>query len=231
MKKIVIMLLISLLLVGCSNTNNNDNNEKNPNGSDKTVTYQENVVIYPPTDNNDTIISVSLVQKVQAEVSGYIVKDGKWELIFKAMSIDLNPTDYIAIKNNYSNYNTIYIGVGTNGPFDINASGQVSYKQVQHNLSLVTSTGAKVTSTHEFYENANKEHPNKGLFYFLDNYKFEIDNEQTIGFQIISDYGINNEFLSQLKYVTLDDMSKLPDSNKYNPYQLVMITLNFKLLK
>lgn len=147
------------------------------------------------------------------------------------MSIDLNPTDYIAIKNNYSNYNTIYIGIGANGPFDINASGQVSYKQVQHNLSLVTSTGAKVTSTHQFYEDMNKNHPHKGLFYILDNYKFEIDKEQTIGFQIISDYGINQEFLSQLNYVTLDDLSKLPDSNQYNPYQLVMITLNFKLVE
>lgn len=227
MKKILLVFIVLILLIGCTPKENNTD----PDSSNQTVTYQENVVIYPPTDNNDTIISVSLAQKVQAEVAGYIVNDGKWELIFKAMSIDLNPTDYIAIKNNYSNYNTIYIGIGANGPFDINASGQVSYKQVQHNLSLVTSTGAKVTSTHQFYEDMNKNHPNKGLFYILDNYKFEIDKEQTIGFQIISDYGINQEFLSQLNYVTLDDLSKLPDSNQYNPYQLVMITLNFKLVE
>ena len=227
MKKLLLVFFVLVLLFGCTPKDNNTD----PDFSNQTVTYQENVVIYPPTDNNDTIISVSLVQKVQAEVAGYIVNDGKWELIFKAMSIDLNPTDYIAIKNNYSNYNTIYIGIGANGPFDINASGQVSYKQVQHNLSLVTSTGAKVTSTHQFYEDMNKNHPNKGLFYILDNYKFEIDKEQTIGFQIISDYGINQEFLSQLNYVTLDDLSKLPDTNQYNPYQLVMITLNFKLVE
>lgn len=227
MKKLLLVFIVLILLFGCTPKDNNID----PDSSNQTVTYQENVVIYPPTDNNDTIISVSLVQKVQAEVAGYIVNDGKWELIFKAMSIDLNPTDYIAIKNNYSNYNTIYIGIGANGPFDINASGQVSYKQVQHNLSLVTSTGAKVTSTHQFYEDMNKNHPHKGLFYILDNYKFEIDKEQTIGFQIISDYGINQEFLSQLNYVTLDDLSKLPDSNQYNPYQLVMITLNFKLVE
>ena len=227
MKKFLLVFIVLILLFGCTPKDNNTD----PDSNNQTVTYQENVVIYPPTDNNDTIISVSLVQKVQAEVAGYIVNDGKWELIFKAMSIDLNPTDYIAIKNNYSNYNTIYIGIGANGPFDINASGQVSYKQVQHNLSLVTSTGAKVTSTHQFYEDMNKNHPNKGLFYILDNYKFEIDKEQTIGFQIISDYGINQEFLSQLNYVTLDDLSKLPDTNQYNPYQLVMITLNFKLVE
>ena len=227
MKKLLLVFIVLVLLFGCTPKDNNTD----PDSNNQTVTYQENVVIYPPTDNNDTIISVSLVQKVQAEVAGYIVNDGKWELIFKAMSIDLNPTDYIAIKNNYSNYNTIYIGIGANGPFDINASGQVSYKQVQHNLSLVTSTGAKVTSTHQFYEDMNKNHPNKGLFYILDNYKFEIDKEQTIGFQIISDYGINQEFLSQLNYVTLDDLSKLPDTNQYNPYQLVMITLNFKLVE
>lgn len=227
MKKILLVFIVLILLFGCTPKENNTD----PDSNNQTVTYQENVVIYPPTDNNDTIISVSLAQKVQAEVAGYIVNDGKWELIFKAMSIDLNPTDYIAIKNNYSNYNTIYIGIGANGPFDINASGQVSYKQVQHNLSLVTSTGAKVTSTHQFYEDMNKNHPHKGLFYILDNYKFEIDKEQTIGFQIISDYGINQEFLSQLNYVTLDDLSKLPDSNQYNPYQLVMITLNFKLVE
>ncbi len=227
MKKLLLVFIVLILLFGCTPKDNNID----PDSSNQTVTYQENVVIYPPTDNNDTIISVSLAQKVQAEVAGYIVNDGKWELIFKAMSIDLNPTDYIAIKNNYSNYNTIYIGIGANGPFDINASGQVSYKQVQHNLSLVTSTGAKVTSTHQFYEDMNKNHPNKGLFYILDNYKFEIDKEQTIGFQIISDYGINQEFLSQLNYVTLDDLSKLPDTNQYNPYQLVMITLNFKLVE
>ena len=227
MKKLLLVFIVLILLFGCTPKDNNID----PDSSNQTVTYQENVVIYPPTDNNDTIISVSLVQKVQAEVAGYIVNDGKWELIFKAMSIDLNPTDYIAIKNNYSNYNTIYIGIGANGPFDINASGQVSYKQVQHNLSLVTSTGAKVTSTHQFYEDMNKNHPHKGLFYILDNYKFEIDKEQTIGFQIISDYGLNQEFLSQLNYVTLDDLSKLPDSNQYNPYQLVMITLNFKLVE
>lgn len=227
MKKLLLVFIVLILLFGCTPKDNNID----PDSSNQTVTYQENVVIYPPTDNNDTIISVSLAQKVQAEVAGYIVNDGKWELIFKAMSIDLNPTDYIAIKNNYSNYNTIYIGIGANGPFDINASGQVSYKQVQHNLSLVTSTGAKVTSTHQFYEDMNKNHPHKGLFYILDNYKFEIDKEQTIGFQIISDYGINQEFLSQLNYVTLDDLSKLPDSNQYNPYQLVMITLNFKLVE
>ena len=227
MKKLLLVFIVLIILFGCTPKDNNTD----PDSNNQTVTYQENVVIYPPTDNNDTIISVSLVQKVQAEVAGYIVNDGKWELIFKAMSIDLNPTDYIAIKNNYSNYNTIYIGIGANGPFDINASGQVSYKQVQHNLSLVTSTGAKVTSTHQFYEDMNKNHPHKGLFYILDNYKFEIDKEQTIGFQIISDYGINQEFLSQLNYVTLDDLSKLPDSNQYNPYQLVMITLNFKLVE
>ena len=227
MKKLLLVFIVLILLFGCTPKDNNID----PDSSNQTVTYQENVVIYPPTDNNDTIISVSLAQKVQAEVAGYIVNDGKWELIFKAMSIDLNPTDYIAIKNNYSNYNTIYIGIGANGPFDINASGQVSYKQVQHNLSLVTSTGAKVTSTHQFYEDMNKNHPHKGLFYILDNYKFEIDKEQTIGFQIISDYGLNQEFLSQLNYVTLDDLSKLPDSNQYNPYQLVMITLNFKLVE
>lgn len=227
MKKLLLVFIVLVILFGCTPKDNNTD----PDSNNQTVTYQENVVIYPPTDNNDTIISVSLAQKVQAEVAGYIVNDGKWELIFKAMSIDLNPTDYIAIKNNYSNYNTIYIGIGANGPFDINASGQVSYKQVQHNLSLVTSTGAKVTSTHQFYEDMNKNHPNKGLFYILDNYKFEIDKEQTIGFQIISDYGINQEFLSQLNYVTLDDLSKLPDSNQYNPYQLVMITLNFKLVE
>ena len=227
MKKLLLVFIVLVILFGCTPKDNNTD----PDSNNQTVTYQENVVIYPPTDNNDTIISVSLVQKVQAEVAGYIVNDGKWELIFKAMSIDLNPTDYIAIKNNYSNYNTIYIGIGANGPFDINASGQVSYKQVQHNLSLVTSTGAKVTSTHQFYEDMNKNHPHKGLFYILDNYKFEIDKEQTIGFQIISDYGINQEFLSQLNYVTLDDLSKLPDSNQYNPYQLVMITLNFKLVE
>ena len=227
MKKLLLVFIVLVILFGCTPKDNNTD----PDSNNQTVTYQENVVIYPPTDNNDTIISVSLVQKVQAEVAGYIVNDGKWELIFKAMSIDLNPTDYIAIKNNYSNYNTIYIGIGANGPFDINASGQVSYKQVQHNLSLVTSTGAKVTSTHQFYEDMNKNHPNKGLFYILDNYKFEIDKEQTIGFQIISDYGINQEFLSQLNYVTLDDLSKLPDTNQYNPYQLVMITLNFKLVE
>ena len=227
MKKLLLVFIVLVILFGCTPKDNNTD----PDSSNQTVTYQENVVIYPPTDNNDTILSVSLVQKVQAEVAGYIVNDGKWELIFKAMSIDLNPTDYIAIKNNYSNYNTIYIGIGANGPFDINASGQVSYKQVQHNLSLVTSTGAKVTSTHQFYEDMNKNHPHKGLFYILDNYKFEIDKEQTIGFQIISDYGINQEFLSQLNYVTLDDLSKLPDSNQYNPYQLVMITLNFKLVE
>lgn len=227
MKKLLLVFIVLVLLFGCTPKDNNTD----PDSNNQTVTYQENVVIYPPTDNNDTIISVSLAQKVQAEVAGYIVNDGKWELIFKAMSIDLNPTDYIAIKNNYSNYNTIYIGIGANGPFDINASGQVSYKQVQHNLSLVTSTGAKVTSTHQFYEDMNKNHPNKGIFYILNNYKFEIDKEQTIGFQIISDYGINQEFLSQLNYVTLDDLSKLPDSNQYNPYQLVMITLNFKLVE
>ena len=227
MKKLLLVFIVLVILFGCAPKDNNTD----PDSSNQTVTYQENVVIYPPTDNNDTIISVSLAQTVQAEVAGYIVNDGKWELIFKAMSIDLNPTDYIAIKNNYSNYNTIYIGIGANGPFDINASGQVSYKQVQHNLSLVTSTGAKVTSTHQFYEDMNKNHPNKGLFYILDNYKFEIDKEQTIGFQIISDYGINQEFLSQLNYVTLDDLSKLPDTNQYNPYQLVMITLNFKLVE
>lgn len=227
MKKLLLVFIVLVLLFGCTPKENNTD----PDSNNQTVTYQENVVIYPPTDNNDTIISVSLAQKVQAEVAGYIVNDGKWELIFKAMSIDLNPTDYIAIKNNYSNYNTIYIGIGANGPFDINASGQVSYKQVQHNLSLVTSTGAKVTSTHQFYEDMNKNHPHKGLFYILDNYKFEIDKEQTIGFQIISDYGINQEFLSQLNYVTLDDLSKLPDTNQYNPYQLVMITLNFKLVE
>ena len=227
MKKLLLVFIVLVLLFGCTPKDNNTD----PYSSNQTVTYQENVVIYPPTDNNDTIISVSLAQKVQAEVAGYIVNDGKWELIFKAMSIDLNSTDYIAIKNNYSNYNTIYIGIGANGPFDINASGQVSYKQVQHNLSLVTSTGAKVTSTHQFYEDMNKNHPHKGLFYILDNYKFEIDKEQTIGFQIISDYGLNQEFLSQLNYVTLDDLSKLPDSNQYNPYQLVMITLNFKLVE
>lgn len=227
MKKLLLVFIVLILLFGCTPKDNNID----PDSSNQTVTYQENVVIYPPTDNNDTIISVSLAQKVQAEVAGYIVNDGKWELIFKAMSIDLNPTDYIAIKNNYSKYNTIYIGIGANGPFDINASGQVSYKQVQHNLSLVTSTGAKVTSTHQFYKDMNKNHPNKGLFYILDNYKFEIDKEQTIGFQIISDYGINQEFLSQLNYVTLDDLSKLPDTNQYNPYQLVMITLNFKLVE
>ena len=227
MKKLLLVFIVLVILFGCTPKDNNID----PDSSNQTVTYQENVVIYPPTDNNDTIISVSLAQKVQAEVAGYIVNDGKWELIFKAMSIDLNPTDYIAIKNNYSNYNTIYIGIGANGPFDINASGQVSYKQVQHNLSLVTSTGAKVTSTHQFYEDMNKNHPHKGLFYILDNYKFEIDKEQTIGFQIISDYGINQEFLSQLNYVTLDDLSKLPDTNQYNPYQLVMITLNFKLVE
>lgn len=227
MKKLLLVFIVLVILFGCTPKENNTD----PDSNNQTVTYQENVVIYPPTDNNDTIISVSLAQKVQAEVAGYIVNDGKWELIFKAMSIDLNPTDYIAIKNNYSNYNTIYIGIGANGPFDINASGQVSYKQVQHNLSLVTSTGAKVTSTHQFYEDMNKNHPNKGLFYILDNYKFEIDKEQTIGFQIISDYGINQEFLSQLNYVTLDDLSKLPDTNQYNPYQLVMITLNFKLVE
>lgn len=227
MKKLLLVFIVLVILFGCTPKDNNTD----PDSNNQTVTYQENVVIYPPTDNNDTIISVSLAQKVQAEVAGYIVNDGKWELIFKAMSIDLNPTDYIAIKNNYSNYNTIYIGIGANGPFDINASGQVSYKQVQHNLSLVTSTGAKVTSTHQFYEDMNKNHPHKGLFYILDNYKFEIDKEQTIGFQIISDYGINQEFLSQLNYVTLDDLSKLPDSNQYNPYQLVMITLNFKLVE
>lgn len=227
MKKLLLVFIVLILLFGCTPKDNNID----PDSSNQTVTYQENVVIYPPTDNNDTIISVSLAQKVQAEVAGYIVNDGKWELIFKAMSIDLNPTDYIAIKNNYSNYNTIYIGIGANGPFDINASGQVSYKQVQHNLSLVTSTGAKVTSTHQFYEDMNKNHPHKGLFYILDNYKFEIDKEQTIGFQIISDYGINQEFLSQLNYVTLDDLSKLPDTNQYNPYQLVMITLSFKLVE
>lgn len=227
MKKLLLVFIVLVILFGCTPKDNNTD----PDSNNQTVTYQENVVIYPPTDNNDTIISVSLAQKVQAEVAGYIVNDGKWELIFKAMSIDLNPTDYIAIKNNYSNYNTIYIGIGANGPFDINASGQVSYKQVQHNLSLVTSTGAKVTSTHQFYEDMNKNHPHKGLFYILDNYKFEIDKEQTIGFQIISDYGINQEFLSQLNYVTLDDLSKLPDTNQYNPYQLVMITLNFKLVE
>ena len=227
MKKLLLVFIVLVLLFGCTPKDNNTD----PDSYNQTVTYQENVVIYPPTDNNDTIISVSLAQKVQAEVAGYIVNDGKWELIFKAMSIDLNSTDYIAIKNNYSNYNTIYIGIGANGPFDINASGQVSYKQVQHNLSLVTSTGAKVTSTHQFYEDMNKNHPHKGLFYILDNYKFEIDKEQTIGFQIISDYGLNQEFLSQLNYVTLDDLSKLPDSNQYNPYQLVMITLNFKLVE
>ena len=203
MKKLLLVFIVLILLFGCTPKDNNID----PDSSNQTVTYQENVVIYPPTDNNDTIISVSLAQKVQAEVAGYIVNDGKWELIFKAMSIDLNPTDYIAIKNNYSNYNTIYIGIGANGPCDINASGLVSYKQVQHNLSLVTSTGAKVTSTHQFYEDMNKNHPHKGLFYILDNYKFEIDKEQTIGFQIISDYGINQEFLSQLNYVTLDDLS------------------------
>ena len=169
MKKLLLVFIVLIILFGCTPKDNNTD----PDSNNQTVTYQENVVIYPPTDNNDTIISVSLAQKVQAEVAGYIVNDGKWELIFKAMSIDLNPTDYIAIKNNYSNYNTIYIGIGANGPFDINAAGQVSYKQVQHNLSLVTSTGAKVTSTHQFYEDMNKNHPNKGLFYILDNYKFE----------------------------------------------------------
>ena len=173
MKKLLLVFIVLVLLFGCTPKDNNTD----PDSSNQTVTYQENVVIYPPTDNNDTIISVSLAQKVQAEVAGYIVNDGKWELIFKAMSIDLNSTDYIAIKNNYSNYNTIYIGIGANGPFDINASGQVSYKQVQHNLSLVTSSGAKVTSTHQFYEDMNKNHPHKGLFYILDNYKFEIDKE------------------------------------------------------
>ena len=105
MKKLLLVFIVLVLLFGCTPKDNNTD----PDSSNQTVTYQENVVIYPPTDNNDTIISVSLAQKVQAEVAGYIVNDGKWELIFKAMSIDLNSTDYIAIKNNYSNYNTIYI--------------------------------------------------------------------------------------------------------------------------
>ena len=118
MKKLLLVFIVLVILFGCTPKDNNTD----PDSSNQTVTYQENVVIYPPTDNNDTIISVSLAQKVQAEVAGYIVNDGKWELIFKAMSIDLNPTDYIAIKNNYSNYNTIYIGIGANGPFDINAA-------------------------------------------------------------------------------------------------------------
>ncbi|MGN1399530.1 MAG: hypothetical protein ACI4WG_06005 [Erysipelotrichaceae bacterium] len=230
MKRITLVFLLIIVLFGCTNTNDN-NKDNDPNNQKPVVSYQQSVTIYPPTAYNDAIISVSLVQEVQAEITAYIVNDGQWEQILKVMSIDLNPTDYIAIMNNYSDYNTIYIGIGADGPFDINVPGQVSYKQVQHNLSIVTSSGSKATSTHQFYDKLNKEHPNKGLYYYLDNYKFEIDNEQTIGFQIVSDYGINNEFLAQLNDVSLQDISKLPASDQFNPYEIVMITLNFKLVE
>ena len=39
------------------------------------------------------------------------------------------------------------------------------------------------------------------------------------------------KFVFENDYLTLDDVSKLPDTNQYNPYQLVMITLNFKLVE
>lgn len=224
--KIISILILFMTILCVSGCQNND-----PQIQTEIVYKTENLVnVYPPNNCSDTIIAVQCEDDVQAKVTAYILNDDNtaWETLFSVDKIELNSPDYIGIRNNYGEYDTVFVGVGTTEMFDPYATNQISFKEIKHNMLIYTSNGFTAESTHEMYDDLNKNHPSEGEYYFFNDYSSELGKEQVIGYQFIPDESktlIDSAFRNQLKEMTFENVDNLPSRDTYGDYELVMVTL------
>ena len=218
-KKILILLLVSTLMLGGCSTNNNKDNDVNK------VDY--NVVVYGSTTMSDGQIVCHVDENTTADVLTYNLSDDhqSWVSSFGVLNLELNELDYISIKNNYSK-NYMYNSVNYDSNEIVDSSIYNALK-LSHKM-MIYSHGFSVESNDPLYEELETDHPSiNGEFIYLDDYQLAYDNEQIIGYQILSDNPIDDAFRQQIKQLTLTDLSSLPSQEEYGYYQIFVITLNF----
>ncbi len=217
-RKILILLLASaLLLTGCITNNSNDDGNKE----------DYNVVVYAATIMSDAQIICHVEENTTADVLTYKLSDDhqSWVSSFGAVNLELSELDFISIKNNYAK-NYMFDSVNYENSEIVDSSIYNALK-VSHNM-MIYSHGFSIESNDPLYEELEIDHPSiNGEFIYFDNYQFAYDNEQIIGYQILSDNPIDDSFRQQIKQLTLTDLSSLPDQEQYGYYQIFVITLNF----
>ncbi|MDO4377892.1 MAG: hypothetical protein Q4C64_01915 [Erysipelotrichia bacterium] len=218
-KRIIVLLSVTLfLLSGCAQ----DDNKSIDN--DKTITPK--AVVYGAAMNDAQIIC-HVEEGTIADVLAYKLTDDRsgWTRSFGMINNVLNELDYITIKNNYSvNYRpkilTIYAGQ------HVEAS-EISGYRTSHNM-VIYAHNFSIESKDETYDMIYENYPNiNGSFVYFDNYEFAYDKEQIIGYQVLAEKPIDDNFCQQLAKLTMSDLTNLPDEDVYGYYQLFMITLNF----
>lgn len=216
--KLFAFLLISAILIcGCGNGNQDKNDN---NGKEK-----YNVVLYGATARSDAQIVCYVEEGTIAEILTYKLSDDRqsWISSFGISNAELNELDFISIKNNYSKNYILPLLIA-----EANESVETSIlSKIRHNMAIY-SYGYFVENNDSLYEELDNNYPNiYGEFIYFDSYQLSYDNEQIIGYQILSEKQIDDSFRKQLEKLSMNDLSSLPDQSKYGYYQLFMITLNF----
>lgn len=211
-KNLLFLLICIFALCGCSSTSNVD------------VVPKYDAVVYGSTQHSDCLIICNVEEGTLVDVQTYKLNDERtgWIDSFEVVNNELSSLDYISIRNNYSDNfkKTIIVRDGQS----LSAS-EINNSPIIHNMAIYNSKYI-AESQDEVYEKL-KDINMYGEFVYFDNYEFSYDNEQIIGYQILSEKEIDNNFRNLLERLTHDDLSVLSQLDKYGYYELFMITLNF----
>ncbi len=220
MKKVwqaTVLLIMIVTFGGCDKENEIIDEENNQ------------VFVFESTIMSDAEIEFTVIDDAKPDILGYKLNEDRtmWVNCFGVIEIDLHYPDhiYIYIKNNYldqklrDKYNLL---------FDKDPIIVTEENSFKHNLMIYHPGEWSYISTDKIYEEIERNYPDiNGSFVYFDNYEFAYDKEQIIGYQILSENPIDDNFCQQLTKLTMSDLTNLPDEDKYGYYQLFMITLNF----
>lgn len=197
----ICVLCFIMLLTGCSKEPNNEiveNKDANP--------YE--VRIYGNSTVEDDQIICNLPEGTKVSLSTYLLDEqhNKFNASMALEKGEMNTLDYITIKNNYSVENM-------NSPYFSH-----QFKFYYHNMSA--------TSDEKIYDVMKEKYGSDlcGMIYLDEEYKLTFNEEQIIGFQILKEGPISDEFVLAIKNVTLKDLSALPEGDNYT---VILITLTF----
>ncbi len=189
-KRIILFLILFLVLCGC--TNNSDSN----------VTVEEKgnpyaVRICGNTTIEDGQIICNLPSGVTADLKTYLLDNEHQKFIdsMGLINVSMETLDYFTVRNNYS---------------------ETNFKEANNRLTFFCHN-TRAQSNEKIYDDMFERYGGQlaGMIYLDTDYKLVFNEETIIGFQILKEGPINDEFVSAIKNVTLNDLSALPQGDNY----------------
>lgn len=197
-KIVVIFVILSFILVGCSSQENNEQSQVETN--DYSVKIVGNTTI------EDGLIICDVAENTVVDINTYLLSEDHKTFVSSMgiRNMKLDKLDYIGIRNNYSE--------------DRHMLGDIRLAFYCHNTLAI--------SNETIYDEMKDKYGGNlsGIIYLDRDYQLTYDEEKIIGFQILKQGIIDDDFVSTIKKVTLDDLTELPEGDNYT---VILITAIF----